>query len=72
MSDLHQSREFIDILYPSLKQKSALSGRVGIGAQKRRTTITLNIKDTPKKKQPHIIEEEFAPEDGALSDLDFY
>ena len=25
-----------------------------------------------KKKQPHIIEEEFAPEDGALSDLDFY
>ena len=29
-------------------KKSALSGRVGIGAKKRRTAITWNIKDTPK------------------------
>ena len=50
-------------------KKSALSGRVGIGAEKRRTAITLNIKDTPKK-QPRI-EEELAPEDGALYDSDF-
>ena len=28
---------------------SALSGRVGIGAEKKRAAITLNIKDTPKK-----------------------
>ena len=50
-------------------KKSALSGRVGIGAEKRRTAIKLNIKDTPKK-QPRT-EEELAPEDGALYDSDF-
>ena len=50
-------------------KKSALSGRVGIGAEERRTTITLNIKDTPKK-QP-CIEEELASKDGALYDSDF-
>ena len=53
---------------PKIK-KSALSGRVGIGAEKSRTSITLNIKDTPKR-QPRT-EEELAPEDGALYDSDF-
>ena len=52
---------------PKIK-KSALFERVGIGAEKRRAAITLNIEDTPKK--PYI-EEELAPEDGALYDSDF-
>ena len=71
MSDLFQNKEFIEILaLPKRKvKKSALSGRVGIGAEKRRTTIALNIKDTPKK-QP-CIEEELASKDGALYDSDF-
>ena len=50
-------------------KKSALSGKVGIGAEKRQPAITLNIKGT-HKKQPRI-EEELAPEDGALYYSDF-
>ena len=50
-------------------KKSALSGRVEIGAEKRQTAITLNIKDTPKNQA--CIEEELAPEDGPLYDSDF-
>ena len=49
-------------------KKSSLSGRVRIGADKRQTAITLNIRDTPKK-QPRI--EELAPKDEALYDSDF-
>ena len=52
-----------------LLEKSALSGRVGIEAEKSQAAITLKIKDTPEK-QPRI-EEELAPEDGTLYDSNF-
>ena len=56
------------LLKPKIK-KSAISGRDGTEAEKRRAAITYNIKDTPKK-QPHI-EDELAPEDGGLYNPDF-
>ena len=67
---LAKQRIYLDPLPKHKIKKPALSGRIGIGAERRQTTITLNIKDTTKKKQPGI-EEELAPEDRALYDSDF-
>ena len=53
-----------DPLTKTRMKNSALSERVGIGAEKRRASITLNIKNAPKK-QPRTVEE-LAPEEGAF------
>ena len=46
-----------DSFLKSKIKKSELSRGVEIGPEKRRAAITLNIKDTLKKKQPRIDEE---------------